>query len=67
DRYVEEVLHKFKPFADVYRMVKLKQRGELSLVKHMPLLMRCYRYMKEREDRFGLTIRYSDLQLILEA
>ncbi|MEM0442825.1 MAG: NAD(P)/FAD-dependent oxidoreductase [Candidatus Caldarchaeum sp.] len=67
DSYVQKVLERFKPFADVYRMVKLRQRGELSLLKHMPLLMRCYRYMKEREDRFGMTIRYSDLQLILEA
>ncbi|MCS7137592.1 MAG: hypothetical protein NZ941_04390, partial [Candidatus Caldarchaeum sp.] len=57
----------YKPFADVYRMVKLRQAGELSLVKHMPLVVRCYRFMKEREERFGMTIRYSDLQLILQA
>ncbi len=66
-KYEQEVLQVFKPFSDVYRMVKLKQAGELSLVKHLPLIMRCYRYMKEREDRFGLFVRKSDLYLILQS
>ncbi|MCS7129728.1 MAG: NAD(P)/FAD-dependent oxidoreductase, partial [Candidatus Caldarchaeum sp.] len=55
DAYVNQVLEVYKPFADVYRMVKLRQAGELSLVKHMPLVVRCYRFMKEREERFGMT------------
>ncbi|MEM4186787.1 MAG: NAD(P)/FAD-dependent oxidoreductase [Candidatus Caldarchaeum sp.] len=67
EKYAGKVLEFFKPYSDVYRMVKLKQAGELSLVKHLPLIMRCYRYMKDREDRFGMVIRKSDLYLILQA
>ncbi len=66
-KYTQEVLQVFKPFSDIYKVVKLKQAGELSLVKHMPLIMQCYKYMKEREDRFGMVIRKSDLYLILQS
>ncbi|MEM2236885.1 MAG: NAD(P)/FAD-dependent oxidoreductase [Candidatus Caldarchaeum sp.] len=67
ERYAGRVLEFFKPYSDIYRMVKLKQAGELNLVRHLPLIMRCYKYMKDREDRFGMVIRKSDLYLILQS
>jgi flavin-dependent dehydrogenase len=67
DEYERRVTEYFKPYTDIYRMVRLKQDGELSLVKHFPLIMKAYRYMKDREEYFGLEIRRSDLYLILNA
>ncbi|MDW8062872.1 MAG: NAD(P)/FAD-dependent oxidoreductase [Candidatus Caldarchaeum sp.] len=67
NKYREEVLKTFKPFSDMYRLVKLRQKNELSFTRHLPLILRCYRYMKSREERFGLTIRKDDLMLILNA
>lgn len=67
DNYVKEVLKTFKPFSDMYQLVKLRQRNELSFTRHFPLIFRCYSYMKSREERFGLTIRKNDLMLILNA
>ncbi|MEM1947923.1 MAG: NAD(P)/FAD-dependent oxidoreductase [Candidatus Caldarchaeum sp.] len=66
-KYADEVLKTFKAFSDMYKLVKLRQRNELSFTKHLPLILRCYRYMKSREERFGLTIRKEDLLLILNA
>jgi flavin-dependent dehydrogenase len=67
EAYRNKVLETFKPFSDMYRLIKLRQSNQLSLVRHMPLVLRCYRYMKEREERFGLVIRKSDLMLIINA
>ncbi|MDW8083874.1 MAG: NAD(P)/FAD-dependent oxidoreductase [Candidatus Caldarchaeum sp.] len=65
--YEKEVLRTFKPFSDMYKLVKLRQRNELSFSRHLPLIVRCHQYMKSREERFGLTIRKKDLLLILNA
>jgi len=65
--YERRVIEYFKPYTDIYKLIRLKQAGELSLVKHLPLITRAYRYMKGREDYFGLVIRKSDLYLILNA
>lgn len=63
--YRRRVLEDFSVFYDVYRLVKLKIEGKFSFVKHSNLLLKTYRYMKAREDRFGLSIRGSDMYQIL--
>ncbi|MEM0348979.1 MAG: NAD(P)/FAD-dependent oxidoreductase [Candidatus Caldarchaeum sp.] len=67
EAYRRKVLETFKPFSDMYRLIQLRQNNQLSLTRHFPLVLRCYRYMKEREERFGLVIRRSDLMLIINA
>ena len=64
-KYRRRVLDEFSAFYDVYRLVKLKIEGNFSFVKHSNLLLKTYRYMKAREDRFGLTIRSRDMYQIL--
>mgnify|MGYP001076504158 CR=1 FL=1 len=63
--YERRVLETFQIFSDVHRLVKLKHESKLSLWRHLPLLYRVYRYMKEREERFGILIRAEDFRKII--
>jgi flavin-dependent dehydrogenase len=66
EKYRKRVLKEFAAFYDIYRLVKLKIEGRFNLVRHSALLMKTYRYMKQREERFGLTIRGNDLYQIIQ-
>jgi len=66
EKYVVNVLKTFEPFLNVYKLIKLKHADSLSLVKHLPMLLKAFNYMKEREDRFGLVVRRNDLYLIFK-
>ena len=63
--YEKRVLETFSIFNDIHRLVKLKHIGRLSLLRDFPLIYRAYRYMKDREERFGMVIRADDLRKIL--
>jgi flavin-dependent dehydrogenase len=63
--YRRRVLKAYSIFYDIYRLVKLKIEGKFSLTRHSYLLMKTYRYMKAREERFGLTVRAPDMYKIL--
>ncbi len=65
-RYTERVLKEFAIFDDIYKLVMLKIEGKFNLVRHSRLLLKTYTYMKEREERFGMTIRGNDLYKIIQ-
>ncbi len=65
EEYRKRVLKAYSVFYDVYRLVKLKIEGKFSFARHSYLLMKTYRYMKAREERFGLTVRAPDMYKIL--
>jgi flavin-dependent dehydrogenase len=65
EAYRKRVLKDYSIFYDIYKLVKLKINGKFSLARHSYLLMKTYRYMKAREERFGLTIRAPDMYQIL--
>ncbi len=65
-RYTERVLKEFAIFHDIYKLVMLKIEGKFNLMRHSRLLLKTYRYMKEREERFGMTIRGNDLYRIIQ-
>jgi hypothetical protein len=66
EKYTARVLKDFSIFYDIYRLVRLKIDGKFNLVRHSALLLKTYRYMKEREERFGMTIRGNDLYKIIQ-
>ncbi len=66
EKYRKRVLKEFAVFYDIHRLVKLKIEGKFNLVRHSALLMKTYRYMKQREKRFGLTMRGNDLYQIFQ-
>lgn len=63
--YERRVLANFAVFSDIHRLVKLKHSHNLSLWRDFPIIYKAYRYMKEREERFGMTIKAGDLRKIL--
>lgn len=65
EAYAKRVRKEYSIFYDIYRLVKLKIEGKFSFAKHSYLLLKTYRYMKAREERFGLTIRAPDMYQIL--
>lgn len=66
EKYSERILKEFSIFYDIYRLVRLKIDGKFNLVRHSALLLRTYTYMKDREERFGMTIRGKDLYKIIQ-
>ncbi len=67
-RYREEVLKQFKVYDLVYRFIKSKIDGTFFLPLHTRSLWAIYRYMKTREDRFGMEIRmWKIIKIVLGA
>jgi len=64
-KYRDRVLDHFSIFYEIYRLVKLKIENRFNPIRHANLLMKTYRYMKAREERFGMTIRANDLYKII--
>jgi flavin-dependent dehydrogenase len=65
--YTKEVLKKFDYYDDVYRIIRLKMNGNLSSVRHFPLLMKMYRNMKKEEKRFGFEINFEKMNRLIKA
>jgi flavin-dependent dehydrogenase len=65
--YTKKVLKKFEYYDDVYRIIRLKMEGNLSTVRHFPLLMRMYRNMKKEEQRFGFEINFEKMNRLIKA
>ncbi|MDQ4050100.1 MAG: NAD(P)/FAD-dependent oxidoreductase [Thermoproteota archaeon] len=59
--YRMAVLEKFKMYSLVFKFIKLKITGKFSLVKHGMDMFKLYRHMKSEEERYGMTIRISDM------
>lgn len=59
--YRMAVLEKFKIYSLVFKFIKLKITGKFSLVKHGIDMFKLYRHMKSEEERYGMTIRISDM------
>lgn len=67
-RYRERVLETFKIYNLVYKLVKSKIAGTFRVSTQFPSLWSIYRYMKKREDRFGMHIRMKKiLKIVLGA
>lgn len=64
-RYREEVLKHFKVYDLVYRFIKSKIDGNFSLPLHAKSLWTIYRYMRTREDRYGMEIRMLKIMKIV--
>jgi flavin-dependent dehydrogenase len=63
--YREKVLEEFKIYSSVYRFIKSKIDGTFHLSSQFPSLWSIYRYMKKREDRYGMDIRMRNLMKIV--
>lgn len=66
-RYKKMVLDRFRYYADVYKIVRLKMSGRLSTIKHVNLLMSMYRNMKKEERRFGFEISFEKMTRMVNA
>lgn len=64
-RYREEVLRHFKVYDLVYRFIKSKIDGNFSLLLNAKSLWTIYRYMRTREDRYGMEIRLLKIMKIV--
>jgi flavin-dependent dehydrogenase len=65
--YRERVLHRFKYYDDVYRIVRLKMEGKLSTIRHAGLMMSMYRNMKSEEQRFGFEVTLEKMNRLVNA
>lgn len=65
--YRKAVLDRFSYYDDVYRIVRLKMSGRLSMVKHVRLMMSMYRHMKKEEKRFGFEISLDKMTRLVSA
>jgi len=68
ERYRRLVFKKFKVYERVFRFIKSKLTGTFNLKSQLPNLLLIYRYMKRREDRYGMYIEMKKiLKIVLEA
>jgi hypothetical protein len=61
------VLDRFEYYDDVYRIVRLKMDGKLSIIRHINLLMSMYMNMKKEEQRFGFEISFDKMTRLVNA
>jgi flavin-dependent dehydrogenase len=66
-QYRRKVLDRFEYYDDVYRIVRLKMDGKLSIIRHINLLMSMYRNMKKEEKRFGFEISFDKMTRLVNA
>jgi len=64
-KYRLKVLKHYEIFDEAYKLVDLKIKGKFSITRNAALMWKIYRYMKKREDRFGMAIRANDLRQII--
>jgi flavin-dependent dehydrogenase len=63
--YRKDVLEQFDIFDLIYRFIRSKIEGEFSLTSNFHSLWTIYRYMKTREDRFGMNVRMRQIMKIV--
>jgi flavin-dependent dehydrogenase len=66
-QYRKKVLDSFDYYDDVYRIVRLKMNGKLSMIRHVNLMMSMYRHMKREEKRFGFEISLDKMTRLVNA
>ena len=66
-QYRRRVLDRFDYYDDVYRIVRLKMDGKLSMVRHISLMMSMYRNMKKEEERFGFEVSLDKMTRLVNA
>jgi flavin-dependent dehydrogenase len=66
-KYRDKVLHRFKYYDDVFRIVKLKMEGKLSTIRHAKLMMSMYYNMKIEEERFGFEVTLDKMNRLVNA
>jgi flavin-dependent dehydrogenase len=66
-KYRKRVLDRFDYYDDVYRIVRLKMDGKLSMIRHVNLMMSMYRNMKKEEKRFGFEISLDKMTRLVNA
>jgi len=66
-KYRKKVLDRFDYYDDVYRIVRLKMDGKLSMVRHANLLLSMYRNMKKEEKRFGFEVTLEKMTRLVNA
>jgi flavin-dependent dehydrogenase len=66
-QYRRKVLDRFEYYDDVYRIVRLKMDGKLSIIRHINLLMSMYMNMKKEEQRFGFEISFDKMTRLVNA
>ena len=66
-QYRRRVLDRFDYYDDVYRIVRLKMDGKLSMVRHISLMMSMYRNMKKEEKRFGFEVSLDKMTRLVNA
>ncbi len=64
-KYRQEVLKQFKVYDLVYRFIKSKIDGNFWLPLHARSFWTIYRYMRRREDRYGMEIRMLQMMKIV--
>ena len=65
--YERAVEKHYKVYANVFRFVRAKIRGNFSMIRSLPSFLSIFRYMKKHEDRFGMNIKMSDLIKVAKA
>jgi|TARA_B100000315_G_scaffold129259_1_gene118926 flavin-dependent dehydrogenase len=63
--YRKRVLEEFKIYDLVYKVIKSKIAHEFNVASNFYSLWSIYRYMKKREDRYGMNIRMRKLLKIV--
>ena len=62
--YTDQVMKRFEIYTTVFKFIQLKIGNKFNIIKHLPDLIKIYRHMKSEEDRYGMTIKMTDMMKV---
>lgn len=61
EKYISEVLSTFKIYTNVYNFIRKSINNKFNILKDFLELLKIYKYMKSKEDRFGMEINMMNM------
>jgi flavin-dependent dehydrogenase len=59
--YRDAVMKKFKIYSLIFKFVQLKIQGKFNMIQHAGDMLKIYLHMKGEEDRYGMSVKMSDM------
>jgi flavin-dependent dehydrogenase len=61
NKYIQDVLSTFKIYANVYNFISKSINNKFNMLKDFVDVLKIYKYMKSREERFGMEINIRNM------